>query len=256
MSELNQEEIQDVEQLTDETALSVPKSNAVLADSMLAGELRERLKQESETRLVVREFVEHHLIEGVDYGYIHIVKDCADKINCKNKYHWTQKPTLFKPGSDKFMSLFHFFADYKIDHEILSLYGDKPGLIPLRCFIYNAQGGLIAEGSGACDTVGESKTQNTAIKIARKRAKMDAIYNSGLISDFFSIQHEKTLVSTQNRPQQSQTITASNKCTECGATGQYHSPKCTLNPANQNTVDPRPVPEQHEEVEDLDDLPF
>jgi len=72
--------------------------------------LKEFIKIEQEKRELLKEYIAKNLIEGVDYGIIEI-----ESKNTGKKYK--SKPTLFKAGSEKFLSLMHLKAVFKRDDE-------------------------------------------------------------------------------------------------------------------------------------------
>ena len=133
------------------------------------------LKTEAEKRKLIQSYIKKQLIEGVDYGPIVIGGQKS-------------KPTLFKPGAEKFCSLLHLRPRFEKDSETLEMLPESilnTGVIALKCeLIHEDTGKIIAEGRGAC-TVQERKGQlNTAIKIAEKRAQLDAVLRIGLSDTF------------------------------------------------------------------------
>jgi hypothetical protein len=164
-----------------------------LGTSLIAGittkELKISLDTQTQARKLVKEFVEQHLEEGVDYGRIHIKKDCNFKYEldkCKNPGHWS-KNTLFKPGQEKIFSLFSITAKLTKDMETLEMLGTShsEGLIALKADLYRGDT-WIGEGRGACAVGGQPyRDANSAIKIAQKRARMDGCLSLGF-SEYFS----------------------------------------------------------------------
>ena len=55
-------------------------------------------------------------MEGVDFGRIHVVKNCQNQYTCTNKYHYG-KDMLFKPGQEKIFSLFGITSVLERDEE-------------------------------------------------------------------------------------------------------------------------------------------
>lgn len=215
-------------QLTQTEKEEISQSLTVVEHTELApqasiSDLKAQLDYETQKREVLENFIRHHLVESIDYGKIHIARACENKFKCTNPYHFS-KPTLFKPGGDKVMSLFRWIADFSIDTETRSFFNDKEGLVAYICKIYSSQGQLVASGRGACDAERENKDPNATIKIAQKRAKMDAIMSTGWLSDFFSKDSDDEPVEPAYQPAPS---TDSAKCPECSASGKYHSPKCS-----------------------------
>ena len=144
---------------------------AVTAPSTLEIALRE----ESERRKAITQFIASNLKEGVDYGTIQIGGA-------------TSKPTLFKPGAEKFCSLLHLRAEFKRDDETLSMLpqaAKDAGAIAFVCRLYKGEE-LVSEGRGVCSVAEKKGQMNTAVKIAEKRALMDATLRAFSISDSFT----------------------------------------------------------------------
>jgi hypothetical protein len=148
-------------------------------------ELKARIAAETKKRKLIKEFIAKHLKEGVDYGRIHISKNCQNPHNCKNKNHYS-RDILFKPGAEKFTSLFKLRAEFQRDNETFEMAGSPTGLFCYICRLYSPNNILIGEGRGACSVNEKNGSINTAIKIAEKRAKLDAILSTGALSDFFT----------------------------------------------------------------------
>jgi len=126
------------------------------------------------------------MVKGVDFGGIHINKTCQNKYSCKIESHFS-KPSLFKPGSEKFCSLFHLKLRFAKDNETWEMSGNQKGLYCYTCKLYDKNGLFVGEGRGVSD-INEKRgwTVNNAVKIAQKRAQVDAILRTGSLSDFFT----------------------------------------------------------------------
>jgi hypothetical protein len=72
---------------------------------------------------------------------------------------------------EKIFSLFGIISTLERDVETVEMVS-KPGVIAYKCKLYR-NGTFVGEGRGACD-VAERGRVNDAIKIAEKRARMDA----------------------------------------------------------------------------------
>jgi hypothetical protein len=64
--------------------------------------------------------------------------------------------------------------------------GSKPGLFCYRCILLTQDQKPAGVGLGACDVSEKNGNMNNAIKIAKKRAFVDAILTTGSLSDFFT----------------------------------------------------------------------
>ena len=134
--------------------------------------LREQMKMETEKRKILTEYIAQNLKKGTDYGGIHVSSKCENKYKCTNKYHFS-KDVLFKPGAEKFCSLFKLRAEFTKDTDTWEMLGSRPEVVAYVCRLYTANGILVGEGRGVC-SVKEKASANTAVKIAEKRAKIDA----------------------------------------------------------------------------------
>lgn len=157
-----------------------------LYGTMTVGQLKKATSKMAEQRKVITEYVREQLVEGVDFGRIHINKNCPNKYEpkkCKVEGHFS-KPVLFKPGQEKIFSLFNLTAKLYRDVETLEMVGNPEGLVALICKVYrnNVE---IAEGRGAAKIGDNSRDANATIKIAEKRARMDACLSLGF-SEFFT----------------------------------------------------------------------
>lgn len=142
-----------------------------------------KMSSEMEARTIIAQFIKANLKKGIDFGAIHVAKGCDNKYNCTNKFHFS-KDVLFKPGAEKFASLFKLRATWKKDSETWEMLGSKAGVICYVCELLN-KGEVAGEGRGSC-SVEEKGNANIAIKIAKKRAFLDAILSTGALSDFFT----------------------------------------------------------------------
>lgn len=150
-------------------------------------DLEVQIATETKKRKLITMFITDHLKEGVDFGKIHVYKNCPNHKTpwlCKNQYHYS-KNTLFKPGAEKFGSLFKMRSAFKRDLETWEMLGSPAGTICYICNLFTTKDILVGEGRGAAG-VAEKGNPNTAIKIAKKRAFVDAVLSTGALSDFFT----------------------------------------------------------------------
>ena len=160
------------------------EENVMLMGALNPIVMEKQLAQEQKRRGLVKSYISSNLVEGVDYGTIHVApKDkCPNPSSCKNDWHYS-KPCLFKAGAEKFCSLLQLRARFKIDEEILRMTGEQ-GLIAFICELVYVNGEVVAEGRGACSLKEKMGNANVAIKIAEKRAKVDAVLSLGLSDTF------------------------------------------------------------------------
>jgi hypothetical protein len=146
---------------------------------LTVSDLRTRIQEETEQRKLITEFISKHMKEGIDYGRI--------KVRTKDGREVESKPSLFKPGSEKFCSLFHLRPVFVRDDETWEMAGKVPGLFAYKCQLIAPNGAVVGEGRGAARlTEKVGWTENNAIKIAEKRAQIDAVLRTGGLSDFFT----------------------------------------------------------------------
>ena len=112
----------------------------------------------------------------------------------------TSKPTLLQPGAEKLILLFRLSPRYTLQTSDLGG-GHREHVV--QCALYGPDDNLLAEGLGSASTM-ESKyryrkqngarvenedladTWNTVLKIARKRAMVDAVKTATAASDIFT----------------------------------------------------------------------
>lgn len=148
-------------------------------------QLQAMVNIETQNRKILKEFIASHLVQGTDYGKIHINKACANKYDCKNEYHYS-KDSLFKSGTEKFTSLFRLRPTFRRDNDTWEMANRRAELFCFICELTDVRGNILAEGRGACDTAEKQGNVNVAIKIAQKRAQTDAVLRHGALSDFFT----------------------------------------------------------------------
>lgn len=178
--------IHDVEVVEEKALVMRGEANQAMA-VMTPKEMRAQMKEETKKREILTEYITHHFKNGVDFGQIHVMpKDkCSNPYNCTNPKHFS-KPTLFKAGAEKFLSLFRLRVEYSKDTETWEMLGNESKTVCYIARLYTANGIMVGEGRGVCATGEKSGSANTAVKIAQKRAKIDAVLSSGGLSDFFT----------------------------------------------------------------------
>jgi hypothetical protein len=133
--------------------------------------LQRQVDKMTEQRRVIAEFVKDHLKEGTDYGTI-------------QSGSFKSKPTLYKPGQEKIFSLFGLVSELVRDQETLDMLSEVTNLVAYKCNVYK-NNIKVAEGRGAA-VIGDLKRDaNSTIKIAEKRARMDACLTLGF-SEYFT----------------------------------------------------------------------
>lgn len=157
--------------------------------SIVGGVSTEQLKQalivQTEQRKLIQEFIQENLVEGVDYGKIHIIDSCPQEKqargSCTKEYHFS-KSILFKPGQEKIFSLFGITDELVKDQDAYDVL-QVPGMVAYKCIMWRGKN-RVGEGRGAA-TLSESQNKpNSCIKKAEKRARMDAVLSLGFSAYF------------------------------------------------------------------------
>lgn len=154
-----------------------------------------------------RELQKRVLEEGIDYGFP------------AGKKAPNQKPSLYKSGAEKLTRLFNLRADFELVKEVER---DDFIFYEFRCTLQTLSGITVGVGYGACNSREKSAWnsnpwmyQNTILKMAKKRAHVDAVL-TGLgasnvftqdIEDFQAEEEERTNPESaqQNTPPQEST---------------------------------------------------
>lgn len=158
--------------------------------SIVGGVSTEQLKQalvvQTEQRKLIQEFIQDNLVVDVDYGKIHVIKNCVDEErargSCKKDYHFS-KSILFKPGQEKIFSLFGITDELERDEKVYEMLGNVPGMVAFKCVMYRGKN-RVGEGRGAATMSGSQNDPNSTIKKAEKRARMDACLSLGFSAYF------------------------------------------------------------------------
>lgn len=146
-----------------------------LTSAMSSKDLKQAVKLMTEQRQIIADFIKENLVKDVDYGTI-------ESTSASGKT-FKSKPTLYKPGMEKILSLFGLASELEKDSETLEM-TNIVNAIAFKCSI-TRNGQKIAEGRGAA-VVGDMKRDlNSTIKIAEKRARMDACLSLGF-SEYFT----------------------------------------------------------------------
>jgi hypothetical protein len=143
-------------------------------------QLKAQMKRDQDVRKVIDEYIKANMVKGKDYGSI--------KSKTKSGTEFESKPSLLKPGAEKFCSLFKVRATFRKDDETCEMLGNTPGLVAYVCELVDTKGRVIGEGRGVHKvelTAGDFEI-NKAVKIAQKRAQVDAVLRTGCLSDFFT----------------------------------------------------------------------
>lgn len=178
---------------------SVPRSTAHSAITVSpldlpAEQFSAGLQRRKQNRELLMEWLRSALVEGVDYGRIHVVskdrcsfakqgrvKDCGDP------NHWS-KPSLFKPGAEKITGMLgmttHFPSLRQYEEAVLNK--SEISTIVMRCELRDAQGRVVAEGVGARNLSQDYGDINKSLKMVEKSAHIDATLRLAGLSEVFT----------------------------------------------------------------------
>lgn len=157
--------------------------------SIVGGVSTEQLKQalvvQTEQRKLIQQFIQDNLVEGIDYGKIHVIDSCPDEKrargSCTKDYHFS-KSILFKPGQEKIFSLFGITDELEKDQDAYDVL-QVPGMVAYKCVMWRGQN-KVGEGRGAATLAESQNKPNSCIKKAEKRARMDAVLSLGFSAYF------------------------------------------------------------------------
>jgi|GEM_PF-4107058 len=146
------------------------------ASSVLSPEqLEQQLATEDQNWDLLMGWIKKNLTEGVDYG---IIED-------KQKGFKSEKPSLFKPGAEKINARLRLRSTWERDRDTEEMV-NEPGTVCYLCYLIHRQTGEIwSEGRGAAEKGEKKWGVNQQIKMAEKRARVDATLGLGL-SDIFT----------------------------------------------------------------------
>ncbi|WAK03407.1 hypothetical protein [Methylobacter sp. YRD-M1] len=154
-----------------------------------ADTFREGLDRRRANRAVLMAWVHDALVEGIDYGRVHVVSrsKCHAGKDCRNPAHFS-KPSLFKPGAEKICGMLGLTVRYPTlpDYEKAALTGAKLSQIIIRCEILDPSGRVVADGVGARLLAQDYGDINKALKMAEKSAHIDATLRMAGLSEVFT----------------------------------------------------------------------
>jgi len=146
------------------------------------------LDRRKKNRDALIEWVRNALVEGTDFGRIHVVKrDVCDRGKwCDNEYHFS-KPSLWKAGAEKLAGMLGLIVSWPTlrAYEERIIRGDPITQVLLRCELRNSDGLIVAEGIGGRDA-SQDGDLNKALKMAKKSGQIDAVLNVGGLSEVFT----------------------------------------------------------------------
>jgi hypothetical protein len=193
-------EIQDVRQFNNAEVMVVPEgiSRPIITSESPMDLPVERftraLTRREENRKALIKWVSDNLVQGTDFGRIHVVgKDKCPKAKegraheCSNKYHWS-KPSLWKPGAEKICGMLGLIPRFPNlnEYENAVLRGEDIKVIILKCELHTPSGFIAAEGTGARRLSQDNGDINKSLKMTEKSAHIDATLRVAGLSEIFT----------------------------------------------------------------------
>ena len=173
-----------------------------------AEQFKAGLDRRKTNRELLMEWLRSALVEGVDFGRIHVaskercqfarqgrVKDCGDPA------HWSRN-SLFKPGAEKITGMLGMTVHYPslADYEQAVLNGIALTTVMLRCELRDAHGRTVAEGVGARSVGQDYGDINKTLKMAEKSAHIDATLRLAGLSEIYTQDIEDRPVVEEEAP--------------------------------------------------------
>lgn len=152
------------------------------------------LDRRKRNRALLMDWLRTALVEGVDFGRIHIAgKDRCQLVRmgrgseCKDPRHWS-KPALFKAGAEKITGMLGMTVHYPTlpAYEDAFLAQADIRTIMLRCELRDAHGHVVAQGAGARHISQDYGDLNKTLKMVAKSAHIDATLRLAGLSEVFT----------------------------------------------------------------------
>jgi hypothetical protein len=144
-------------------------------------------RQANRAKLLI--WIRENLIEGTDFGKIHVVGKTKCNLGkaCKTDWHFS-KPVLFKPGAEKICGMLGVIPRFPNlpEYERAALQGVDLKVIVLHCELQNSTGWVLADGVGARSLQQDQGDLNKSLKMAEKAAHIDATLRLAGLSALFT----------------------------------------------------------------------
>lgn len=99
------------------------------------------------------------------------------------------KPFLYKPGAEKVCTLLNVMPVFERDSTTWEMFDKRAGLVCFLCRLVKMADGVTVVGEGrGCANMNEKDnwTENNCVKIAEKRAQVDAVLRTADLSEIFT----------------------------------------------------------------------
>jgi len=154
-------------------------------------------RQENHQKLIA--WIKQHLHPDVDYGRIHIEKNCqyaraGVPYQCRDFSHFSSL-TLWKSGAEKILHILGLTAHFPNlnQYEIACVHKSEITQVILTCQLKNQNGKVVGEGTGARHIKQDGWNLNISIKMACKSAMVDAVTRTAGLTGIFIKTHRHTL---------------------------------------------------------------
>jgi hypothetical protein len=154
------------------------------ADNLTVEEMEELVETTAAVRTLLARYIRATFKPGLHFGLIPVSEQ------------ETSKPTLLKPGAELICLLFRWRAQFLADLETLQMYGPgTTGVFAYICQLLDPQGQVVGQGRGVAELRETSLTSaNMAVKMAEKRAYVDAVLRAAGLSQYFTQDLEDMLL--------------------------------------------------------------
>lgn len=176
--------------ITKPEAIKIAKTNNIDKAVKITSRNTNLIKQNLQRLNQISEIIKEELTDGVDYGVI----------------PGTSQAVLLKPGANKLALLYGLRQKYKVIDKIQD-YDKGIILYAYECILVDGNNTEISQGHGLCSSQEKSKKkeiatdiENTLMKMAKKRALVDAVVSIAVLSKIFTQDMEEdSILSTKNK---------------------------------------------------------
>ena len=155
--------------------------NRALAMESPVEEFKRRAEIQSAIYQETRLWIQSNLKKDIDFG-CPINKKTGRPIG-------SGKPFLYKPGAEKVCTLLNVMPVFERDSTTWEMFDKRAGLVCFLCRLVKMVDGVTVVGEGrGCANMNEKDnwTENNCVKIAEKRAQVDAVLRTADLSEIFT----------------------------------------------------------------------
>ena len=155
-----------------------------VADNVTVEQMEELVESTAAVRALLARYIRATFKPGIHFGIIPVGDQEASK------------PTLLKPGAEMISLLFRWRAQFLADLDTLQMYGPgTTGVFAYICQLIDREGQVVGQGRGVAELRETSLTSaNMAVKMAEKRAYVDAVLRAAGLSQYFTQDLEDMLL--------------------------------------------------------------